>query len=401
MAKEIDLKEAVEIALKNNPNLESSRAIVLQSEASKLLAISSFLPNIYFETRYMKYRNNGMPVYEGFDWSINFSLNLFSGFSSLNYYREAVSLLDAARAGYNAAKLDVVMSVINAYMGVLKAKELLESARADLEDAETNYKLAKKRYEVGLSPLADLYNAEAKVEDARYNLSLREAEYEKAKIALLVTMGLNIFEDIQVKPIAFIPEVRDIKELVTKAFSRRPEVLYARSEVTAQEYRIKAVKGEYLPSVDFVSSYGESDKSFFPNRKENWNMALSLKIPIFTGFSTTFKLKKERAALLQKESDLRNVELSVSQDVFNKYQDFFSMKKSVVAAEALLKSSTEDLRMMRGRYVNGLVSIVDLTTSQARLSDARAKYITTKYELLRAYYDLIRATGRIPVLEGE
>ncbi|MGB9668610.1 MAG: TolC family protein, partial [Thermosulfidibacteraceae bacterium] len=191
------------------------------------------------------------------------------------------------------------------------------------------------------------------------------------------------------------------KELVTKAFSRRPEVLYARSEVTAQEYRIKAVKGEYLPSVDFVSSYGESDKSFFPNRKENWNMALSLKIPIFTGFSTTFKLKKERAALLQKESDLRNVELSVSQDVFNKYQDFFSMKKSVVAAEALLKSSTEDLRMMRGRYVNGLVSIVDLTTSQARLSDARAKYITTKYELLRAYYDLIRATGRIPVLEGE
>ncbi len=401
LAREIDLREAVEIAIKNNPTLKSKEAMVKQSEANRLLAISPFLPNIYFETEYLKYRNNGLPVYEGFDWALTMNINLFSGFSSLNYYREAVKLLEASRASYNSTKLDIVMSVVNAYIGVLKAKELLEAAKADLEDAETNYRLVKKRYEVGLSPLADLYNAEAKVEDAKYTLTTREADYEKAKIALLISMGLNIFEDISVKPVTLTLGDFNLKSLVSIALERRPEILSLRNEVTAQEYRVKAVKGEYLPSVDFSTSYGESDKSFFPNQRENWNITLQFKVPIFTGFSTTYKLRREKATLSQKENDLRQMELSVSQDVFNKYQDFISVKKALESAEALLKASTEDLRLMRGKYMNGLASIVDLTTSQARLSDARAKYITTKYEVYRTYYDLVRSTGKTPVLDGE
>lgn len=401
LAREIDLREAVEIAIKNNPTLKSKEAMVKQSEANRLLAISPFLPNIYFETEYLKYRNNGLPVYEGFDWALTMNINLFSGFSSLNYYREAVKLLEASRASYNSTKLDIVMSVVNAYIGVLKAKELLEAAKADLEDAETNYRLVKKRYEVGLSPLADLYNAEAKVEDAKYTLTTREADYEKAKIALLISMGLNIFEDISVKPVTLTLGDFNLKSLVSIALERRPEILSLRNEVTAQEYRVKAVKGEYLPSVDFSTSYGESDKSFFPNQRENWNITLQFKVPIFTGFSTTYKLRREKATLSQKENDLRQMELLVSQDVFNKYQDFISVKKALESAEALLKASTEDLRLMRGKYMNGLASIVDLTTSQARLSDARAKYITTKYEVYRTYYDLVRSTGKTPVLDGE
>lgn len=400
-SKEITLRDAVLTALKSNPMVSIYEAKVAQQEANRFMVFSQFLPTVSFDNTYYRYRQDPMPVVEGFGWSLTLNWNFFSGFSTVNYYRESLKLLDAAKSYYYMNELDVAMRVVNAYMAALKVKELVESAKADLEDAETNYKLAKKRYEVGLTPLADLYNAEARVEEARYNLTMRMAEYEKAKIELLVSMGYSVFEDIEPKSVVVALGNVDLKKFVEEALKKRPEILAIKSEVEAQKNRVKAVMGEYLPKLDFSASYGQQDKSYFPNDRENWNIGVKLTVPVFEGFSTTSKLKRERAVLIEKENNLRKVELDVSQDVFNKYQDFVSIKKSLESAEALLKASEEDLRMMRGRYVNGLVSIVDLTTTQARLSEARAKYVTTKYELFRAYYSLIRAVGDIPGLEGE
>jgi len=59
----------------------------------------------------------------------------------------------------------------------------------------------------------------------------------------------------------------------------------------------------------------------------------------------------------------------------------------------------EDYKIIKEKYKNGLASIVDVTTILARLSEARAQVINSKYDLLQAYYILQKSLGYIPGLQ--
>jgi outer membrane protein TolC len=402
----LSLKEAVSIAISQNPEVS---AAIKEKESlffKKNIVRAEFFPKLYLSYNYnyqkKEERGKNIPILERHQFGPSFTWNVFSGFSTWYAYQEALRLIEVSDALVKVKIQDIALRVVSAYLDYLKTKSLYEASLNDVEDAKVLLKLAQKRYEVGLSPLADVLNAEAKLKESEANSIKYKYTAEIAKTNLLTLLNLSVLEAKDTELLDFPEELLtdpDFESLLSLAKKKRPELLAKEKEILAQENRIKSVKGEYLPTIDLFTSLYRVDKSFFPDRDSKFTFGIKINLPLFTGFSTPAKVSAERATLEKKNFEKRALELSIEQEVFSAYQTYLTKKEYYFASLAWLKKMEEDYRMVKKRYENGLASIVDLTTVLARLSQARSQVATSRYDWYKSYFVLKRSAGFIPGLE--
>lgn len=396
----LTLNEAVSLAIKTNPQISSALKQKEEFFFQKNIVRADFFPKLYLGYTYQRTDlGKNQPVINTHLFGPTLSWNVFSGFSSYYAFKEALYYLSAQDELIRTKILEVALSTIKAYLDYFNEKALLDAALADLEDAQSVLKLARKRFEVGLSPYADVLDAEARLKEAEFKVSNYKysAEIAKARLLILMNQDLTQIEDYELMPLKEGDlTIETLPVYLTRALKLRPELMAKEKEILAQESRIKSVRGEYFPSVDLFANYYREDKKFFPDTDYQFQAGFKITFPLFTGFSTVSKLQKERATLEKKNFEKRELELNVQQEVFSNYKLFQTAKDNLEAAKALLVKLEEDYRLVQKKYENGLASIVDLTTVMARLSQARSQVGVSRTNLLFNYYNLLKSSGEIP-----
>jgi len=398
----LSLKDAVSIAIKQNPEISASLKEKETFFYQKNVVRAEFFPKVYLNYEYRRTDpGKDLPTTDLHEFGPTINWNIFSGFSTWYAYQEALKLVDASDAQVRAKIQDVALRVVFSYLDYLRMKALWEASLTDIEDAQVALRLAQRRYEVGLSPLADVLDAEARLKEATANSINYKYASEIAKARLLTLLNLSVLEGKDTELMDFSEELSEpaLEVLIASAKKRRPELLAKERELLAQEDRIKSIRGEYFPSVDLFSSYYRVDNSFFPDKDHQFIFGLRINLPLFTGFSTPSKLSAERAKLEKKRFEKRTLELDIEQAVYSAYQNYLTKKEYYEASVALLKKMEEDYRIAKKRYENGLSSIVELTTVMARLSEARSQVARSRYDWYQSYFQLKREAGFVPGLE--
>ena len=399
-AKVYSLKDCILVALKNNPEIGYSIFGKKAQTYNVNMVVSQFFPVIDINSYWKRYDARNLNPQTETYWGISASWDIFTGFSTLRSYQMERLNLGAAREKVRETMIEVAYQVIKAYTDLLTKKALVQARKKSLEDARKNYELVKRRYEVGLSPYADLISAKSRLESASHDLIRAKTELEKARGALNVVMGFSVIKRVDIKEFSLsFKKTPDFESVLKNAIANRPEIKQAELSISAQSKKVSVIKSEFLPTVSVQGEYGKYDESFFPDDRYAWSVKAFVKIPIFSGLSSVWKLKREKANLQRARFNYKMVELSVEKDVWNAYQELLSAKKQLEAARKYLQSAEEDMKVMRGKYMNGLASVVDLTTTEAHLADARSKFVEAKYNIVKAYYALIKAEGFIPGLE--
>ncbi|BAU23093.1 hypothetical protein THC_0701 [Caldimicrobium thiodismutans] len=398
----LTLNEAVSLAIKANPQISAALKQKEEFFFQKNIIRAEFFPKFYLGYTYQRTDSGkNKPSYDTHLFGPTLSWNIFSGFSTYFAFKEALYYLASQDENIRSKILDIALSTIKSYLSYFNEKALLESALADLEDAKIILKLAQKRYEVGLSPYADVLDAEARLKEAEFNVTNYKysAEIAKARLLILMNQDLTQIEDYELMPLQESELTLDpLAVYINKALKLRPELLSKEKDILAQQSKIKSVKGEYLPSVDLFANYYRVDNKFFPDSDSQFLAGIKITLPLFTGFSTVSKLQKERATLEKKNFEKRELELNIQQEVFSNYKLFQTAKDNLEAAKALLSKLEEDYRLVQKKYENGLASIVDLTTVMARLSQARAQVGVSRTNLILNYFNLIKSSGEVPGL---
>jgi outer membrane protein TolC len=400
--KVLTLSEAVSLAIKANPQISSALKQREEFFYQKNIIRAEFFPKIFLNYTYQRTDlGKNLPEYNTHLFGPFLTWNIFSGFSTYYAFKEALYYLALQDENLRGKINEIALTTIKTYLDYFKEKSLLEAALSDLEDAKNILKLAKKRYEVGLSPYADVLDAEARLKEAEYKVSNYKylSEISKAKLLILLNEDLTKIEEYELLPIEEKDlTLRALPEYIAKALKLRPEILSKEKEILAQESRLKSVRGEFFPSIDLFANYYKEDSKFFPDSNFQFQAGIKITFPLFTGFSTVSKLQKERATLEKKHFEKRELELTIQHEVFSNYKIFETSRENLAASLALLAKLEEDYRIMQKKYENGLASIVDLTTVMARLSEARSNVALSKYDLIFNYYNLLKSTGEIPGL---
>ena len=137
-----------------------------------------------------------------------------------------------------------------------------------------------------------------------------------------------------------------------------------------------------------------------PQGVTNYNVQVGLRVPLFAGFS---RIWNERAAQAQAEAaaaDAESVEQQVVFEVFQAYYALQTATRSVSAADDLLASADETVRVTLGRYRGGVGTILDLLAAQSALADARARRIESLWLWHSALAQLAHDAGILDAAGG-
>ncbi len=155
-------------ALSMRSDLLAAEASLRAQEAAVDASWRQFLPTITYDLTVNQSRTKpGGNL--GFQYTGLLSLNypIFSGFSTINQYRQAKSIRDQAAANLRQTELQVAEQIITSHAATRTAFEALRLADSLLHTAEEQYQISMERYKAGVGTILELITAQNTLASSR------------------------------------------------------------------------------------------------------------------------------------------------------------------------------------------------------------------------------------------
>jgi len=321
---------------------------------------------------------------------------VYSGMKIQNGIKLQDNLFQAENAMASKTKEDVAMRVINYYANLYKAQRTIELLKENQKSAQqrvTDFIALEKN---GIIPRNDLLKAQLQV--SKIQLSLDEAlNNEKIINYYLVTLlklptetklAVNE-EDLINFPKNSIPTDEQ------PALQNRKDLEALQFQEKASQNSVDMAKANYYPSVAITGGYAAL----------NLNNVITLENAMFLGVGISYdlsgilkngtevKIAKSKALEVKDSQEILkdNIRVQVQQAITN-YD--LAMKQSIVLNQAV-EQSTENYRIVKDKYENGLSDTNDLLDADVEQLKSKISETIAKVDVIQKYYELLSTTGQL------
>jgi outer membrane protein len=138
------------------------------------------------------------------------------------------------------------------------------------------------------------------------------------------------------------------------------------------------------------------ENSVFPFRYTGrpFFAALTVSLPIFTGFGRSLRLSQARAFEDDADEDVRARRLAVRTDVHARHLALQTAYKAIAVQEANRASARDQLRLAQDRYRLGAGTSLEVSDAQNAVQRAEGDYVNAVYDYHKAVAALEAAVGR-------
>lgn len=395
-----DLAQIYDQAKQNDPQLLSAAAQRDAAFEAINSSRSSLLPQINLTAGYNINRSDvDLRDSDKLSAGINFSQELYdrSSWVSLDTSEKQARQADAQ---YADTQQSLILRVAQAYFDVLSAQDNLEFVRAEKAAVGRQLEQTKQRFEVGLSAITDVHDAQAQydtvladevlAENALINSyeSLREITgQEHTNLSVLDT---NRFSTSRTAD--------SMEALIEKAQEKNLSLLSARISQDVAKDNISLASSGHLPSLtldggyNYGREYNDNYSSYNTYHENNdFNIGLNLTIPLYSGGNVSSQTKQAEYAYVAASQDLEAAYRSVVKNVRAYNNNINASIGSVRAYEQSVISAQSALDATEAGFDVGTRTIVDvldatrtLYSVKKNLSDARYNYIISVLQLRQA-----------------
>lgn len=400
--KPLTLDEAVRIALENHSSVKSAQFQIKAQDAVVHQQMAAYYPSINLNSFYRTTNtraSSSSGSARGLDTlshAANLSMILYNFGKREGLVQSARDTLDATQYAYNTTSNNISLAAKQAYYGVLQADALLTVNEDTVKSREVTLRQAQGFYDVGTRPKSDLTQAEADLYLAQANLIVARNGVEVAWASLINAMGVDDFPR---QPLAddlsMAPFPMSLDEAKNTAFASRPELLQFDAQLKAQDQLIAVARRNHLPDFLFNSNFGgQSTDIGLLNLNTSWQVQLSLNIPIFNGFQTTYQVQQALYNYYSTKEQERVQRQQVALQVQQNYLNVMAAQEVVKATEAAVKAAKENLELHRGRYQVGVAPLVEVTDAQTTYTTAQTNHVNAQVAYKVALAQLLNAIGR-------
>ena len=113
-------------------------------------------------------------------------------------------------------------------------------------------------------------------------------------------------------------EKKDLNAWLKDAMKHHPAIAEAKAQWEAAQSNVVVARSDGMPTVGFFADYyqnGRPDESLSLTSTRETMLGISLTVPIFDGFSTTYKILQARAQAEEKGAELQDTEHKVLMSV--------------------------------------------------------------------------------------
>lgn len=405
----ITLAEAVTLAQRNAPAAVQARGQIRQSVADRGVAVAAFIPSVNLQTWASNTRGtrlserNELFRIQGPPWNygtqIGANIELFDGGRRFYELRRARASVDAAESNEVLQRFNVALGVKQQYYAVLAAHESQAAARAQLEQAQQQFRVAAARVAAGAATRSDSLRSVIQVGNAQLALLTAENNLRVANAALTrlvatpFTVTASPADTFESRGLAV-----DSTELARLA-GRSPMIRQAESQNVVARAGLRAARTAYLPNVSLnYGRSGSSTDSSFRFVDDVYGYSSSFRItasyPLFNQLQREQARVRAGVNLDDAEASLRDARLRAQQELAQYLGLIRTAEQRVAIQQASVDAADEDLRVQQQRYSLGASTLLDVLTSQTQLNQARAALIQARYDRRIAKAQLEALVGR-------
>jgi outer membrane protein len=363
---------------------------------------SSLLPQINLTAGY----NFGESDANQFEQNVKSNaLNATLGLSQEIYQRSSWINLEIAEksarqadSAYAAEQQSLILRVSSAYFEVLRAQDGLEFVQAEKKAVARQLDQEKQRFEVGLSAITNVHEAQAEYDSVLAAEVTAKNELVNSYEALREITGqghqnLDIL-DIERFTAADSTESSDV--LVEQAQLQNLNLLAARISQDIARDNIKLASSGHLPSLAFNASTGYTDSNDpYDFDGTNYNLGLNLAVPIYSGGRVTSLTKQAEYNYVAVSEDLEAAYRSVVKTVRASNNNIDATIGSIRAFEQSLISAESALAAVETGYEVGSRTIVDVLDFTRRVFESKRNLSNARYNYIISVLQLKQAVGTL------
>lgn len=409
----MDLPALLDLALCTNPQIRQSWQLAKKQSAAVGEADGAYWPRLNLsysrsrgtmdtaidDSRYPDYSVDTQPQRSSlvFSWVV-YDFGRREAESAASH-----RALDMMVQRYRETASQVVHSVARSYYDFARSRKILDTTTQALRDASLSYEASNGKYQAGAGSRADVLQAKANLERFRYLKLAARQSVLNAKAELTYAVGLNAAVDIDVDPGSLsIPDQMHLgllSELMKTAESNHPALRSARSSVHEAQARVDAARSSGLPVLSLVGNVDYSDSltsgSNYTYSTRSNSLGLSLTVPIFDGFVTTYRVRQANAELDARKAVLVETENSVSYSVLRSFNNMQSAMARISAAQSTVESARMASEIAYGRYRSGVGSLIELLDAQRLLAQSKEETFIAVSEWGLSGVELALAIGQL------
>lgn len=308
--------------------------------------------------------------------------------------------LAALQASQDTVSQQVAISAVQNWFAQLSARASLQAAQASLLAAEETAKAARQRQLIGVATREDELQAETALAQARLTLIQRQGELAASAGRLAVVAGYAAdtplaldYQDSELDSLRGNASAQppDLKQLLTVAQERRPELLAQQLRIQANSSELDRIAAQARPRLSLSANSTNNRDGL--NQSQGGQIALTATLPLFTGFQQRHQEALAQSQIAEQGIELSRLQQQVSLDVWLAWQQFSTAQARIAATDSLLAAASESSRAALARYQAGLGNLLNVLTAQSNLADARQQHARSRFDLAAARLQLAQASG--------
>ena len=398
------LKETVEDALAYHPRIFRDQALSVAADHAIEEAYSNFLPSVDLQASSggeatnnptTRVAGRGTVALHRSEFSVTVRQLLFDFHETANRVASARSGLTASNAVLQASGDAIARLAAGFYIDILEARERAAFAQDNVADLAEIVDLIRGRTSAGRAAEADLDQAVSRLALAQADLIATEGEEREATSRYIENIGRPPGPLIRPDEPDYA-EASDLGAALATAMDRNPSVHATAYIWEARKSDIEVARAAFFPefAVQAEGSWGENLDGV---RGDNTSLSLLLTANwnIFNGFGDLGRTRAATAGANAASRDDAEARRLVREAVRVSFHDLQTSKDRLLPLRDDVVSSQTTFDSYLEQFNVGQRSLLDLLDARAGLFGAQEAEVLGLYDVYRAHYDLLFASGLI------
>jgi outer membrane protein len=305
---------------------------------------------------------------------------------------------DAARKTYLANIEGVHMSAVQIFFSLALAQINKQIAEMNYSNADTLFRIAKGRYQLGTIAEDELLqmqlswlNAETARKQADMNLRDRE-------IRLRSFLGYN--ENVRLELIlpTEIPDLQvEMKEVLDLALNNNPDILAQQINVLNAQSNAAQAKASKGLNASLTASLGYSQQApeliaSYNNLSNSQLVSMRFSLPILDWGLGRGRYKMAQSSLELAQVQAKQALVDFQQNLFLDVEQFNLQKNQVDIAAKSDTVAMKRFEVTKQRFLIGKIAVLDLNDADSRKDQNRRAYVQSLQDYWNYFYNLRNLT---------
>jgi outer membrane protein len=403
------LADAIALAYQTNPGLQSQRAQVRSVDETYVQARSQYGPTVQVEARARYTQDQLRNSFQGAtrlpdttiganqgSAQVSISQPLYTGGRATLDTKAAEFSVLAARESLRVTEGDIVFSVIQSYLDVLRDQKALAIRERNLAAVIAQLNEIRARKRAGEITLTDVAQAEAQFAAEQINLTNAQNQLRTSRIGYATVVGRNPGQ------LEEPPQLPNLPQSITQAWEiaghTSPEFQQARYAEEQSRARLASTKSSRRPTIALRGSFSYQSQ-LIPFGAKNYDRAtvgeVVLTLPFFSGGLNS---SITRQAVERNTADRIAIEAArrtMIQTTTNAWNQAITFRTNVKSEERQVDAATLAFKGTRIEYRAGQRSTFDVLIAGQVLRDAELGKLSFEHDAYLAEALLLRFVGRL------